>query len=103
VDRFRTSRRPAPAARLFNLAVAALGFLLMLAFGGWMLASAVPDGGHGLNVFRMLSGTCIAAAAGVLLTSIAGEWRTGVPFQQSFRTLVGIALLGLGTSLLVLA
>jgi hypothetical protein len=75
----------------------------MLAFGGWMLVSAVPGSDQGLNMFRMLSGTCIVAAAGVLLAAIAGEWRTGEPFQQSFKTLAGIALLGLGTTVLTLA
>lgn len=75
----------------------------MLVFAVWMMGSAVPGSGRGLNAFRLLAGSLILAGAAVLLSAVVGEWRTGEPFQLSIRTLLGIALFGLGTVVLALA
>lgn len=75
----------------------------MLAFGGWILLSAVSGRGNGLDALRVLAGALVLASAAVLLTAIAGEWRTGEPFQHRFRTLIGISLFGTGTTVLALA
>lgn len=90
-------------ARHFNLVVAALGFFLMLSFAVWMVLTAVHNGNdRAPNFFRAVAGALILAASVTLLRAVADEWRSGKPFQQSRTTLFGIALFGLGTTVLVL-
>ena len=103
VNELRTPPAASRAARHFNLAVAALCFLLMLSFAVWLGLTAVAGGNdRAPNFARAVAGTLILAASVTLLRSVADEWRSGEPFQQSRTTLLGIALLGLGTTILAL-
>jgi hypothetical protein len=90
------------AARRFTLTVAGLVFVLMLAFGGWVIASGTVRGGDvGANPIRILAGAVIGAAALTLLASVRAAWRSEAPFQHSRTAQVGFALLGLGATILV--
>jgi hypothetical protein len=90
------------AARRFNLAVAGFVFILMLAFGGWVIASgAARDGDVGANPIRILAGAVIGAAALTLLVAVRAAWRSEVPFQHNRMAQIGLALFGLGVTILV--
>ncbi len=93
--------RPAlpKAARLFNLVVAAAMFSAMLGFAAWATVSSFTEGRT--ELLRGLGGTVIGIAAVTLLMALYGEWKTGEPFQQSSRCLRGVALFGLGMTLLM--
>lgn len=103
MDELRTRPAAPRAARHFNLAVAALGFLLMLSFAVWLILTAVNGGNdRAPNFFRAVAGTSILAASITLLRAVADEWRSGEPFQQNRTTLLGIALFGIGTTILAI-
>jgi thiol:disulfide interchange protein len=89
---------PKPA-RYFNLGVAALLFFLMLAFAVWVIVSAFPDSRTELP--RALAGTLIAVAALTLLTALYAARHSEEPFQHSRRFLIGMALFGIGATVLV--
>jgi len=95
-------RTPPPAvpraARLFNLAVAALVFCLMLAFAAWVTISAFDNSA---DLLRALAGTLIGIAALTLLASVQAGWRSGEPFPHGRRFIIGMALFGIGATVLV--
>lgn len=88
------------AAHRFNLVVSALLFVMMLAFAGWVLASALAGGAA--NAFRIVAGAMICAAALTLLAAVRGAWRSGEPVQHSVAGRLGFALLAIGVTILVL-
>ena len=98
MDDLRMSPIP-KAARLFNLAVAALVFGGMLAFAAWIVASAL--GRPGLVLVRATGGVILAIAALLLLASVRNEWRSGVPMQRDRTFVIGMALFGIGVTLVV--
>lgn len=86
------------AARYFNLAVAGLLFCLMLGFAASVLFSAFTH--RPVELLRALAGAVIGIAALVLLTAVHAGWRSGEPFQLSRRSVIGMALFGIGVTLL---
>lgn len=86
------------AARHFNLGVAGLLFCLMLAFAAWVILSAFTQ--RPVELLRALAGASMGIAALVLLTSVHTGWRSGEPFQLSRRSGLGMALFGMGVTLL---
>lgn len=94
------TRPPMPkAARLFNLAVAALMFCAMLGFAAWSTVSSFTQGGR--ELLPGVGGVMIGAGAVTLLAAVYAEWQTAEPFQHSRRFVLGTALLGLGATLLL--
>ena len=91
------------AARRFNLVVAGLVFLLMLAFAGWVVASAAARTGGSVNLARALAGAFIGGGALTLLAAVRAEWRSGEPFQHSRMAHLGLALFGAGATVLGIA
>jgi hypothetical protein len=90
------------AARRFNLAVAALVFIMMLIFAGWVIASSVARGdGAGVNAVRMIGGAMIGVAAMMLLAAVRTGWHSVTPFQHGRMAQMGFALFGLGAVVLV--
>lgn len=87
------------AARLFNLGVTAGVFCLMLAFAGWVAVGALAHGPADLR--RALAGAVLVAAALVLLAAVRAAWRSGLPLQHDRRLGVGLALFGVGTTILL--
>lgn len=91
---------PVPkAARAFNLAIAALVFCMMLAFAGWVVVSELDQARPELA--RTVGGAMMAFAALVLLVSVRNEWRSGDPMQHERRFQLGMALLGIGATVMV--
>ena len=100
----RTPPQIPAAARRFNLAVAALVFIMMLIFAGWVIASsAVRGDGAGVNAVRMIGGAMIGVAAVTLLAAVRAGWSSVTPFQHSRMAQMGFALFGLGAVVLVAA
>jgi cytochrome c biogenesis protein CcdA len=99
VDDLRTPpAKEFKAARYFNLAVAGLVFCLMLAFAAWVTLGALTD--RPVELLRALAGTVIGSAALVLLTAVHAGWRSGEPFQHDRRAVLGMALFGIGLTIL---
>lgn len=95
----RTHRELPRAARFFNLAVAALVFCSMLAFAGWVIVSGF--GQPRPEIVRATGGTILAVAAVLLLTAVWHEWRSGEPFQHERPFILGIALVGIGLTVIL--
>jgi hypothetical protein len=95
----RTRLAQPNSARLFNLLVAALVFCLMLAFAAWVTIGAF-DGGR-VVLPRAFAGTLIGIAALMLLNAVRGGWRSGEPFQHGHGFILGMALFGIGATVLV--
>lgn len=87
------------AARIFNLLVAAILFGAMLAFAAWVVVSSLnrPDPEH----VRTAGGSVLAVAALVLLASVRTEWRSGSPMQHDRAFQWGMALFGVGVTVIV--
>jgi hypothetical protein len=99
VHKLRTPRvEEFKAARQFNLGVAGLLFCLMLAFAAWVIFSAMTR--RPMEPLRALAGAVMGIAALVLLTAVHAGWRSGEPFQLSRRSAMGMAILGIGLTLL---
>lgn|GEM_PF-5880952 len=97
----RTSPPLPAAARRFNLAVAALLFIVMLLFAGWVIASSAARGdGAGTNAVRVIAGAVIGVAAVMLLSAVRAAWRSGTPLPHSRMAQVGFALFGIGAVVL---
>ncbi len=93
---------PVPkAARLFNLGVAAVLFSAMLAFAGWIVVSGLDQPRPELA--RMAGGMIVAAAALVLLAAVRKEWRSGDPMQHDRTFTFGMALFGVGATVIAAA
>jgi presenilin-like A22 family membrane protease len=93
--------RPAQpnSARLFNLSVAALVFCLMFAFAAWVTIGAFD--GSRTKLPRAFAGTLIGIAALMLLAAVRAGWRSGEPFQHGHGFILGMALFGIGVTVLV--
>lgn len=87
------------AARAFNFIVAGLVFSLTLAFAAWVSVGALTD--RPVEWLRALAGGVMAVGALMLLMGVHGGWRAGEPFQHRRRFVVGMALLGIGLTILV--
>lgn len=87
------------AARLFNLGVAAWVFCLMLAFAVWVAVTALAKGQT--DVRRAVAGAVLAGAALMLLAAVRAAWRSGEPLQHDRRLGAGLALFGIGATLLL--
>lgn len=97
----RTRPAQSKSARLFNLSVAALVFCLMLAFAAWVTIGAFD--GSRAELPRAFAGTLIGIAALMLLATVRAGWRSGEPFQHGHRFILGMALFGIGATVLVAA
>lgn len=86
-------------ARVFNRMSAALVFVLMLAFAGWVVVHEF-DGGRA-SLVRVCGGALIGAGALTLLAAVRREHLSGTPFQHSRTVHVGMALFGIGTTALL--
>lgn len=96
--------RPNPprAVRHFNLLVAGMVFLGMLGFAGWLLLLALSQPSDAEALSRALAGALIGGAAVAFLAALGAEWRSGESFQHNRKVILAVALLGLGTTVLVL-
>ena len=91
---------PVPkAARVFNLLVAAILFGAMLAFAAWVVVSSLDRSRP--ELVRAAGGGILAIAAVVLLASVRTEWRSGNPMQHDRAFLLGLALFGIGATVIV--